>query len=48
MYEQLGVEVAISTDPLGARDLVGRASAFARLIKGEGLTVADARAATGI
>ena len=48
LYGQLGVEVSIDTSPLGGRDLVGRAGAFARLIKGEGLTVADARAATGI
>ena len=44
---QLGVTVAIDTAPLGGRDLAGRASAFARLIKG-GLTVDDARQAAGI
>ena len=38
----------IDTSPLGGRDLAGRAGAFARLIKGEGLTVADARQAAGI
>ena len=45
---QLGVEVAIDTSPLAGRDLAGRASAFAQLIKGEGMSVADARKASGI
>ena len=44
---QLGVTVAIDTSPLGGRDLAGRASAFARFVKG-GLSVADAREASGI
>ena len=45
---QLGVEVAIDTEPLAGRDLAGRAGAFSRLIKGEGMTVAAARQAAGI
>ena len=45
---QLGVEVAIDTEPLAGRDLAGRAAAFSRLIKGEGMTVAAARQAAGI
>ena len=45
--EQLGVAVVIDTSPLGGRDLAGRASAFARLIKG-GLTTEAARSAAGI
>ena len=44
---QLGVPVVIDTSPLGGRDLAGRASAFARLVKG-GLTVDEARQSTGI
>ena len=48
LYAQLGVEVAFDTAPLAWRDLAGRAGAFARLIKGEGMTVADARRASGI
>ena len=48
LLDQLGVEVAIDSAPLAGRDLAGRAGAFARLIKGEGLTVADARKAAGI
>ena len=39
---QLGVAVTISTEPLGGRDLAGRAGAFARLAKG-GVPIADAR-----
>ena len=45
---QLGVTIQIDTSPLGGRDLAGRASAFGRLIKGEGMSVADARKAAGI
>ena len=45
---QLGVTIQIDTAPLGGRDLAGRASAFGRLIKGEGMSVADARKASGI
>ena len=48
LLTQLGVEVAIDSTPLGGRDLAARASAFARLIKGEGMSVADARRASGI
>ena len=44
---QLGVTIQLDTEPLGGRDLAGRAGAFARLIKG-GLPVADARRAAGI
>ena len=45
--DQLGVEVAISTAPLGGRDVPARASAFRRLKEG-GLSVAEARLAAGI
>ena len=45
--DQLGVEVAISTAPLGGRDVQARASAFRRLKEG-GLSVAEARLAAGI
>ena len=47
LLDQLGVEVAIGTAPLGGRDLAGRASAFARFTKG-GMDVADARRAAGV
>ena len=45
--EQLGVEVAIDTAPLGGRDVQARASAFRRLKEG-GLSVAEARLPAGI
>ena len=45
--DQLGVEVAIRTAPLGGRDVQARASAFRRLKEG-GLSVAEARLAAGI
>ena len=47
LYAQLGVEVAIDTGVLGGRDLLARAAVFRRLKEG-GLTVADAREASGI
>ena len=47
ILDQLGVEVEINTDPLGGRDLAGRAGAFVRLTTG-GLSVSDARTAAGI
>ena len=47
ILDQLGVDVAIDSSPLGGRDLAARASAFARLIKG-GLDVGAAREASGI
>ena len=47
IHDQLGVDVAIDTGPLGGRDLLGRAAVFRRLKEG-GLTIADARAAAGI
>ena len=47
ILDQLGVEVAIDSSPLGGRDLAARAAAFARITKG-GLSVADARQAAGI
>ena len=47
LLDQLGVEVLINTEPLGGRDLAGRASAFARLTKG-GVPLEAARSAVGI
>ena len=47
ILDQLGVEVAIDSAPLGGRDLLARASAFRRFKEG-GLTVVDARAAAGV
>ena len=47
ILDQLGVDVAIDTGPLGGRDLLGRAAVFRRLKEG-GLTIADARDAAGI
>ena len=47
ILDQLGVTIQIDTAPLGGRDLAGRASAFARFIKG-GMDIADARQASGI
>ena len=45
--DQLGVEVALDTGPLGGRDVQARAAAFRRLTEG-GLTAAEARRAAGI
>ena len=45
--EQIGIEIAIDTAPLGGRDVQARASAFRRLKEG-GLSVAEARLAAGI
>ena len=47
LREQLGVEVAIDTAPLGGVDLTARAAAFSRLTEG-GLTATGARRAVGI
>ena len=47
IVEQLGVAVRFDTAPLGGRDVLARAAAFARLQKG-GVPVADARLAAGI
>ena len=47
IHDQLGVDVAIDSAPLGGRDLLARASVFRRLKEG-GLAVADARDAAGI
>ena len=47
LLDQLGVEVAIDSAPLGGRDLLGRAAVFRRLKEG-GLTIDDARIAAGI
>ena len=46
-YAQLGVVVAFDSAPLGGRDLLARAAAFARLAKG-GVDMGDARRAAGI
>ena len=47
LVSQLGVVVAFNSAPLGGRDLLARASAVARLVKG-GVPIADARASAGI
>ena len=47
IHDQLGVDVAIDSAPLGGKDLLARAAVFRRLKEG-GLTVADARDAAGI
>ena len=47
LLDQLGVEVAIDSAPLGGRDLVARSTAFRRLIEGK-VAIADARIASGI
>ena len=47
ILDQLGVEVAIDSAPLGGRDLLARASVFRRLVEGK-LPIADARIAAGI
>ena len=47
VLDQLGIEIAIDTEPLGGRDLAGRASAFRRLTEG-GMQPADARQAAGV
>ena len=47
LLDQLGVEVAIDTGPLGGRDLLARASVFRRLVEGK-VAIADARDAAGI
>ena len=47
LLDQLGVEVAIDSAPLGGRDLLARATAFRRFTEG-GLSIADARIAAGI
>ena len=47
ILDQLGVEIAIDTTPLAGRDVLARASVFARLTKG-GVPIADARTAAGI
>ena len=49
ILDQLGVEVAFDTSPLGGRDVQARGAAFRRLAGKEGgLSVADARTAAGI
>ena len=49
ILDQIGVEVAFDTAPLGGRDVQARAAAFRRLAGKEGgLSVADARQAAGI
>ena len=47
IVEQLGVAVTFDSSPLGGRDLLARASAFARLQRG-GVDVEGARRAAGI
>ena len=47
ILDQLGVEVAIDSAPLGGRDLVARSTAFRRLVEGK-VAIADARNAAGI
>ena len=47
LLDQLGVEVAIDSGPLGGRDLVARSTAFRRFTEG-GLSIDDARIAAGI
>ena len=49
VFDQIGVEVAFDTSPLGGRDVQARAAAFRRLAGKEGgLSVADARTAAWI
>ena len=47
IHDQMGVDVAIDSTPLAGRDLLARAAVFRRLKEG-GLTIADAREASGI
>ena len=47
LLDQLGVEVAIDSAPLGGRDLLARSTAFRRFTEG-GLSIDDARSAAGI
>ena len=47
ILDQLGVEVAIDSAPLGGRDLLARAGAFRRLVEGK-VSIADARRSAGI
>ena len=45
--DQLEAAVALSSEPLAGRDLLGRGATVVRLVKA-GVSVADARAAAGI